>query len=449
MPDLAVPWGADELKISLPAHWQFQQVASASLRPAGADWLDRLAVAMNQPCAGEPLGKLLSARRAGRIVIIVEDATRHSPLEQILKTVMREIRHAGVADDQVEIFFAAGMHPPLTPDQAAEKLGPLSQQVRWRCNPWQRKDPYVCVGSVGKLAVEVDRGVATADLRIIVSSVSPHLQAGFGGGYKMLFPGCASLETIRGLHRLSLGRSARQLVGTDSQSNPMRATIDAAGQLVDAHAGRSFCVGYILDDDNLPSQIAAGEVAAAQQMLAKQCSAACGVVCGPPADVVITSAHPRDLDLWQCFKCIPNTLWAARPNGVIIALARSEAGLGGMNVPRWPLSAAWSRRLVRLLGPEALASLLMRLIPQLAGDAAFFVRLALQTLYRNTVFMVSPALHEVSLVFPGVEIFATVGEAVTAAEAVLGKGPQRVIVFPSGGITFPVLAKGSQAAPPQ
>jgi len=438
MPMARVPWGGDQLNIDLPELWEIQQVAEPEFRPSSENWVDRLAVALDQPGTGMPLGRLLAARRAGRIVLIVEDLTRHSPLGRILSVVMREIRHAGIDNDQVEIFFATGTHPPLTEEQAEEKLGPAAEGIQRRSNPWNDKSCYVRVGAVSKVPVWIDRGVAEADLRIIISSVSPHLQAGYGGGYKMLLPGASHVETVGGLHRLGITRAMRQLVGLAASHNPMRAAIDAGGELMDRAGGKSFAIQYLLDDDNEVAFLATGEPAATHQMVAKQCAVACGIVVPGPADVLITNAHPRDFDLWQCFKCIPNTMWAVRPGGVIVCLARCEAGLYGMKVPRWPLSPAWMRRLVRLLGPVALASLITRLVPSLAGDAAFFVRLALQMLHRNPIFMVSPILHEAGVNFPGLELFASVDQAVAAADELLGGGPQRVVIFPAGGTTFPI-----------
>jgi nickel-dependent lactate racemase len=273
----------------------------------------------------------------------------------------------------------------------------------------------------------------------VVSSVSPHLQAGFGGGYKMIFPGCSHLETIRGLHRKGIGRRPRQLVGTQVTANPMRRVIDSAGVRLDERHGRTFAIQYLLDDNNLPTLVAAGDVLPTHRMMAKRCSVACGVVLSQPADVLITNAHPRDFDLWQCFKSIANTRWAARPNGAIICLARCQQGLHGMPVPSWwPASPEWMRRIVRWLGPESLSSLVTRLAPRLAGDAAFFVRMAAQTIYRNPIYMVSPNLHEAGVAFPGIAIFAGIDDAVAAAQKHLGEGPHRVVVFPSGGTTFPV-----------
>jgi len=440
MPQLSVPWGHEQLELDLPDHWQVEQVASRNLQVASEDWPEQLARALGQPAVGLPLGRLLAARPHGKVVIVVEDVTRHSPTPQILEVIMREIRHARIPDEQVEVVFACGMHPEMTPAKAREKLGPGMDSIRWRSNPWKDPSAYVRLGRVGRVPVLVDRGVAAADIRILVSSVSPHLQAGFGGGYKMFFPGCAGLETIRALHRLGIGRKVRQLVGLPASTNPMRRAIDVAGQMLDDAGGKTFSVQYLLDANDMPQAIAAGEVLPVHQMLHKRCSVDCGIVCPGQADVVIANAHPRDFDLWQCFKSIPNTMWAARPNGVILCLARCEAGLYGMKVPPWPLNATWTRGLVRLLGPEAICSLLSRISPRLAGDAAYFIRMATQTLARNPIVMVSPALHAAGASFPGLRIVGSVAEGIAAVERRLGEGSRRVVVFPAGGVTFPIPA---------
>jgi nickel-dependent lactate racemase len=437
MTDMPIPWGQDEMTISLPAHWTLQQVARPEIRPASVDWPDRMSAVLAQPGTGLSLEKLLAARPGGKIVIIIEDVTRHSPVAEILAVLMREIRHADVKDSQVSVVFATGMHPDMTDQQAQEKLGDEAARLAWRSNPWKDKAAYVNLGSVEKTPICIDRGVVDADLRIIVSSVSPHLQAGFGGGYKMLLPGCSTLETIRGLHRQGLDQFATQLVGTGGDRNPMRLMIDAAGELVDKAHGKTFAIQYLLDDNDKPALIAAGEVIATQRMLAKQCAVACGVVINAPADVLITNAYPRDFDLWQSFKGVANTLWAARPGGVVICVTRCPAGANGMKSPPWPLNPTWTRRIIRTIGASALAGLVMRIVPSLAGDAAFFVRMACQICSRNPIFIVSETLAQEGLKFPGLHLFATIDQAIAAADKMLGKKPQRVTVFPNGGTTFP------------
>jgi hypothetical protein len=62
--------------------------------------------------------------------------------------------------------------------------------------------------------------------------------------------------------------------------------------------------------------------------------------------------------------------------------------------------------------------------------------------------MVSPAMHEQGIVFPGVRIFGTPQEAAAAADKLLGGGPQRVTIFPDGGITYPVPAQPASVDKP-
>lgn len=438
MADIHVPWGQDQLPIHLPANWTLQQVAEPNLVSAPSNWEDRLASALTKPVAGPALRDLLEQNRSGRIVFIVEDLTRHSPLEHILGVILKEIRHAGVANENMEIVLASGMHPPMEEAEVRAKLGAPAEGIPHRMNPWHDEKAYVHLGKAYGLDVKIDRGVVEADLRILISSVSPHLQAGFGGGYKMFFPGCSLQHNIRLLHRVGIRRQGQgQLVGTDAESNPMRRVIDAAGALVDAHHGTTFSVQYLLDGDDLPVHIAVGEPIPAHRMITKQCALACGILPETPADVVITNAYPRDRDLWQSFKCIPNTCWAARPDGVVICLARCELGLNEMKQIWWPLRPAGTRRLIRWLGPQNISSLMDRIVKHLAGDSQWFIRLATQILQRNRIFMVSPQLVADGVNFPGMDLFGSVEEALAKAQTLLGEGPQRVAVYPTGGISYP------------
>ena len=447
MAELIVPWCGGELDISLPRRWRLQQMAAPEVNSAPGDWPQRLAAALEKPGTGSPLSKLLQARPAGRISVVVEDVTRGGPLAAILEVLMRELRFARVDPDRMEVVFATGMHPPMMAEQVAEKLGLAGEGIRWRCNRCREASDHVDLGRIGRVAVRIDRGVATADLRIVVSSVSPHFQAGFGGGYRLLVPGCAHIETIRELNRLGIGQSERWLVGTEAHDNPMREVIDAAGVLIDQSSGKSFAVQYLLDEHGQPASITAGEPIATQRMLARQCSVACGIVIGQPADVLITNAHPRDFDLSQSVKCIANTRAAVRPGGVILALVSAQVGLREASIPAWPVGPGWTRRLVRMLGPQAVCSLARRLAPALALDAQPYLHLAVQMLYRNPIVLFAPFLQQSGILLPGVHVLATLEQAIAAVDSLLPGRPElRTIAFPAGGGTFPILSPATGPA---
>ena len=63
--------------------------------------------------------------------------------------------------------------------------------------PLDDETKYEALGTTPEgVPVRVFGPVARADVRILVGSVLPHLQAGFGGGYKLIFPGCSHRETL-------------------------------------------------------------------------------------------------------------------------------------------------------------------------------------------------------------------------------------------------------------
>ena len=122
---------------------------------------------------------------------------------------------------------------------------------------------------------------------------------------------------------------------------------------------------------------------------------------------------------------------------MVVCLARCPTGLNQMKSMPWPLSPAWTRRLVRLLGPGAICSMVGPAVRRLAGDSQWFLQLATQLLARNPILMVSPQLHADGVRFPGIGLYATVEEALAQAGRLLGEGPQRVAVCPAGGASFP------------
>jgi lactate racemase len=445
MADLSVPWGTGELALPIPDHWSVVQTARPQVPSATADWPDRLSASLLRPDGAPPLPEVLRGLAPqGKVLLVIEDLTRHSPLQEILPMILREVAHAGIADDRISLLVATGMHPQMTAEQMQSKIGLLADRFAWHCNDAADEDSHVRVGEVplpqgnGVLPITVDRRLVEAELRIVVSSVSPHLQAGFGGGTKMFVPGCAGLETISQLHLLGLPRDGGPLVGVSPPDNPMRGMIDAAGALVDQAGGRTFAVQYLLDGRDLPYSVAAGDIALGQQMLAKQCAAASGIVMESQADIVIVNANPRDYDLWQSFKCIANTHFAARKGGVIVVLARCP---GGMNMPRvrWPFSPKWTRRLIRTIGVKALVSLVRRLLPGVNPEAHFFIQIATATVHRNSILMYAPEIIKRGERFPGLPLYDDLAAVFRAADEALGEGNRRVAVFPFGGVTYPVL----------
>ena len=152
---------------------------------------------------------------------MVDDPSRWTPVREALPIVLRRLHAAGVRREDVTISVGVGRHHAVDAEAMRRRLGD-SVAAGYRCfsPPVDDLSAYVDLGSTPQgIPVRIFRPVAEADLRILVGSVLPHLQAGFGGGYKLIFPGTSHRTTLGALHRQGLdgksdsGATSRQRCG--------------------------------------------------------------------------------------------------------------------------------------------------------------------------------------------------------------------------------------------
>lgn len=263
-----------------------------------------IAAALGGPIASPPLRIL--ARPGQRVAVLIDDCTRKTPTVQILPHVLAELAAGGVRHDDIAIVVALGTHRPLSQAELAHKLGPVSQEgYRIVNQPCTDRGNFAAVGEMRSLPggrelppipAEISRSVLEADLRISIGMITPHLDAGYSGGAKMVLPGVCSLATIDAFHLASAFVPANQL--GDPQA-PLRLLLEA---FVARHAPLHFIVNVVLGlDGSLRACVAGDPVAAHRQ----GCAAARQVYGAPVArryPIVIAGCAPYDQDLWQSIK---------------------------------------------------------------------------------------------------------------------------------------------------
>ncbi len=236
---IAVPWGPDgSLELRWPADGPLAGAAVEVIVPdltgPVADYPATLEAALGSPVDSPRLEDQLTPGRS--VAIVVDDPSRWTPVREALPIVLARLHAAGVRAKDVTISVGVGRHHAVD-DQAMRRRVGDDVAAGYRCfsPPVDDLSAYVELGTVEPgIPVRVFRPVAQADLRILIGSVLPHLQAGFGGGYKLIFPGTSHRSTLGALHRQGLvGRSdATGLLGGDAAENPMRRTIHAAAGLL-------------------------------------------------------------------------------------------------------------------------------------------------------------------------------------------------------------------------
>ena len=452
MSKTSVYWTKDErLSLDMPDHWQVLGCYNPQDPSPVADVSAEVVRTLESPLGRANLLSL--AGKARRIALVIDDLARPTPAEQLLCPAVRILERAGRSDGEIIGVVANGLHPPLEPDELVAKVGrEFAGRFKWIQNDCRNAERYTFLGTIGagsgagcgdnhSLDVHVLREIAQADLVILFGSVSPHVQAGFGGGNKLLFPGCAHVGTIGPLHKLGLDGWSEKLIGQRAAENPMRRAVEKAGRLL---GERVFFVGSLLDSLGRITVVSSGDPLQVHQCLADGCAGDCGLEVADQADVVIVSAYPRDYDLLQGFKCVVNTRLAARDGGILIGMLNlTQVGHLKMRSRLGPIPTVGQIRLLtRLLGPEGLTKLIKQVIRGLDEEAEFFLRLALETVSRHRVLAYCPELIRSGKRFPCVEAFDEMPAIWDRAEKLLGRPERvRVNVFTQGGTSYPVLRK--------
>jgi nickel-dependent lactate racemase len=271
--------------------------------------------ALADSIASPPLADL--ARDCRRVAIAIPDASRPCPSDRILPPVLAALNAVGVADGQVTVLVGCGLHRRTT---AAEKRTLAGADVCARATVidaqgLEQQSVDLGVTSLGA-PVLLNRAIADADLTITIGVVEPHLYAGFSGGVKGVAIGCAGEPTIAWTHRPAF-ISGRGVALGALHRNPFQQTL----QEIAARTKLAYAVNVVMDDEDQPVAIAAGDPVKVQASLAHAHRRAWLRAVDGRFDLVVAGIHaPKDDNFYQASR-------AATYLGLADAPAVAEGGL--------------------------------------------------------------------------------------------------------------------------
>ena len=372
--------------------------------------------ALAHPIASSRLRDL--ARPGQKVVIVTSDLTRPCPSERLLPLVLNELAAAGIPDQDVTIVVALGLHRPMTASELEAAVGSDVYRRMQVINHDPADAVRLGVTSSGT-PVELFRPVVEADLRICLGNLEFHYFAGYAGGAKAIFPGCASEATVRTNHAMMARPEATV---ARLEDNPVRTDIEEGVAML----GVDFILNVLVDSNHCIVGAVAGEVTAAHR-LGCEMVAQRGMVPVPErADIVLVSAggYPKDINLYQAQKALESAGRAVREGGVIVLVAECGEGYGNQIFETWMTEARSPQEVLDRIQREFV----------LGGHKAAAVASILR---RAKVYLVSTLPAE-SVRRCGLVPFHDLDEAVAMAFSEVGSEAS-VIVLPQGGSVLPVV----------
>lgn len=436
MPDtlIEIPWGKERLSFQLPEKWKLIGIMDPRPVSTSINSDQEIEASLEEPI-GSP--RLMSMALAGKkIALVIDDDSRPTPVSQILPAVLEEIKRGGASLDLVTLIPATGVHHPMSLAAIAKRVGKETlSKVQLEEHDCDSLEKLTSLGTTKRgTPVLINKAVANADLILSIGCIEPHIIASFGGGYKNLVPGVAGRATIAHNHSLNCSPCTYNSVGQPIETNPMRLDLEeAAGML----KGTVFIVNAVLNCDLEVIRVVSGHPIIAHREGVVTSSQIYGAEIPTLADVVISSSHPMDQDLRQGVKALANTIRAMRPGGVMITCIRAEEGVGvfGLATRRLPIG----KKMIKLLAPIILLLVPHLRLKNMAEEDRFFLYFALQAMRSGDLLIYAPNIPvETQARLPFVTFVESLEAGVAHASS---KFPNqaKVLVFPHGGSTFPIL----------
>jgi len=321
---LKLAFGKQGAAITLPDGFHYE-VLDAKSADALPDQTAAIEHALDHPIAGLPLTKLAQGKPTAAISLC--DITRPAPNRIVLPSVLSRLEAAGIDRRNIVILIATGLHRAATPEEIREIVGPdIAQHYRVENHDARRTDQHRFLQSTAAgTPVYIDERFVSADLRITLGFIEPHLMAGFSGGRKLVVPGLAAQETIKVIHSPRFMREPAAIEG-EIADNPLHRELVEIARM----AGHNFMVDVALARDRKIAAVFAGEPIETHRRGVEFVSRTLLQNLSKPVDAVITTGagYPLDLTYYQCIKGITAASHIVRDGGRILVVGACEEGCG-------------------------------------------------------------------------------------------------------------------------
>jgi nickel-dependent lactate racemase len=321
---LRLAFGKTGLPIELPPAFDYR-VLEARSATALADPAAALEEGLDNPTGSPALIDM--ARGKSTAAISVCDITRPAPNRQVLPHVLNRLEAAGIPRDGITILIATGLHRPAPEAEIREIVGEdIASRYRVVNHDARNLASHRHLGSTASgTPVYIDDRFISADLRITLGFIEPHLMLGFSGGRKLVAPGLAAQETIKVLHSPKFMREPRAVEGS-IDGNPLHRELLEIARM----ARHDFMVDVALARNRAIAGVFAGDPVAAHSRGVEFVSRVMLETLDRPVDAVITTSagYPLDLTFYQAIKGITAASHIVKPGGKILLLAACEEGPG-------------------------------------------------------------------------------------------------------------------------
>jgi nickel-dependent lactate racemase len=286
--------------------------------------------ACRHPVESPPLENLLG--KGDTVLICISDLTRDPASLTLLLSCVTGLKSLGLAAAQIRVLIARGTHRKLTREEKQ-----LFKEGALKGIAVEEHDCDDCCGlkalvlTTRGTPVRVNRALKESTLVLLLAPVSFHYFAGYGGGRKLILPGCADRPAILANHRLSLLDTKPVKLNPLCQAgsldgNPVHEDMCEAIEALD----NLFAVNFFSDEQGAIAFVNAGSARVSHLEACAAYNHRFAINCKTQYDMMLvsTGGYPHDINLLQSHKALKHASAAVKKGGTILLSAECEEGVG-------------------------------------------------------------------------------------------------------------------------
>ncbi|MHA1727683.1 MAG: nickel-dependent lactate racemase [Promethearchaeota archaeon] len=286
---------------------------------------------LNNPVSSNSLKEIIKKKKkGGKIAVVVDDHTRKFPNKLIIPPFLKYCEDSGVKKEEMVFIVASSTHKAPTQEQMNKLFGNILQGYRIEISN-QKNGKFKKVGITSRgTPVLINNIYLNADIRILLTDITMHYFAGFGGDRKSILPGVAGQESVDANHKMATRFGSRT---GNLKGNPVHEDMLEAAQMV----GANFVVNLCMNDQNEMFYVKSGALNSAFLEATAEYKKSFTVNLKEQADLLILSqgGYPQDINYYQSMKSMHQCRSAVKKGGKILFFTECGEGIGSSVFKDW------------------------------------------------------------------------------------------------------------------
>ncbi len=303
-------------RLDFPADWDIN-VMDMPGRKAPVLGKSEIRRDLEKPFGTKSLREIAEGRKT--VAITFDDLTRATPTFAVTPWVIEQLKAAGIADENILFIGSFATHRPMTALEVQAKLG---RDVARRF-AWVNHNLFANVREVGvtsfKNTIKLNQTFLGADLKICLSGIKIHNDAGYGGGAKAILPGLSCLETIEYNHNVILRRNPTAGPVKVFRNEMRKDMIEAARM-----AKVDFSVQILYNHKLQPTHVFSGDIVDAHHAGVRVAAKHYSTPTFREADIVVTNGYPQNAQAFHAQRWIARSV---REGGTGVLIIQHPLGL--------------------------------------------------------------------------------------------------------------------------